>query len=87
MDPFPKINHEIYDFNVKYILFATNLLDARDNVESAKEGDDKSLSVGISMPPQEEEEKEEQEEEEWSSYPSPTPNNGNEHILINDDDL
>jgi hypothetical protein len=24
-------------------------------------------------------------EEEWSSYPSPTPRNGNEHILTNDD--
>jgi hypothetical protein len=37
------------------------------------------------MPPQEEEEKEEHVEEEWSIYPSPTPNNGNEHILTNDD--
>jgi hypothetical protein len=24
-------------------------------------------------------------EEEWSSYPSPTPSNGNEYILTNDD--
>jgi hypothetical protein len=56
-----------------------------------QEDDDKSLSLGISMPPQEkdkEEQKktgkqEEQVEEEWSSYPSSTPNNGNTQIPMN----
>jgi hypothetical protein len=31
----------------------------------------------------EKEDKEEQVEEEWSSYPSPTPNNGNTQIPMN----
>ena len=59
----------------------TNTLNARNYVESdredqKKEGeDDRSISLGIPMQPQEEDE-EEQVEEEWSSYPSPTPNNG-----------
>jgi hypothetical protein len=63
----------------------TDFLNAKNHVENAKEGDDKILSLWMCMPPQEEEEKEEQVEEEWSSYPSPTPRNGNEHILTNDD--
>jgi hypothetical protein len=67
------------------IPWGTDFLNARNHVESAKEGDDKSLSLGMCMPPQEEEENEEQVEEEWSSYLSPTPNIGNEHILTNDD--
>jgi hypothetical protein len=53
--------------------------------------DDKSLSLGMPIPPQEEdkeeqkkiEEQEEQVEEEWSSYPSSTPNNGNTRIPMN----
>jgi hypothetical protein len=67
------------------IPLGTDFLNARNHAESAKEGDDKSLSLGMCMPPQEEEEKEKQVEKEWISYPSPTPNNGNEHILSNDD--
>jgi hypothetical protein len=67
------------------IPLGTDFFNARNHVESAKEGDDKSLRLGMCMPPQEEEEKEEQVEEESSSYPSPTPSNGNEHILTNDD--
>jgi hypothetical protein len=66
------------------IPLGTNFLNMRNHVKSAKEGDDKSLSLGMCMPPQEEEEKEEQVEEKWISYPS-TPSNGNEHILTNDD--
>ena len=62
------------------IPLCTNILNARNHVESAKEEqekeDDKSISLGMPMQPQEEHE-EEQEEEEWSSYPSLTPNNGN----------
>jgi hypothetical protein len=66
------------------IPLGTDFLNARNHVESDKEGDDKSLRLGMCMPPQEEVEKEEQVKEEWSSYPSPTPSNGNEHILTND---
>jgi hypothetical protein len=62
------------------IPLCTNVLNARNHVEIAKEEqkkeDDKSISLGMPMQPQEED-KEEQVEEEWSSYPSPTPNNGN----------
>ena len=59
----------------------TNTLNARNYVDSdmedqkKEEEDDKSISLGMPMQPQEEDE-EEQVEEEWSSYPSPTPNNG-----------
>ena len=68
------------------IPLCTNILNARNHVESAKEEqkkeDDKSISLGMPMQPQEED-KEEQVEEEWSSYPSPTPNNGNTQIPMN----
>jgi hypothetical protein len=67
------------------IPLGTDFLNERNHVGSAKEGYDKSLSLGMCMPPQEEEENEEQVEEEWSSYPSLTPSNGNEHIFTNDD--
>ena len=60
----------------------TDILNARNYVESDREElkkeeeDDKSISFEMPMQPQEEDE-EGEVEEEWSSYPSPTPNNGN----------
>jgi hypothetical protein len=36
------------------ISLGTDFLNARNHVESAKEGDEKSLSLGMCMPPQEE---------------------------------
>ena len=71
-----------------------NTLIARNYVESDREEQkkeeeyEKNISLGMPMQPQEEDE-EEQVEEEWSSYPSPTPNNGipmNTPSYIIDDD-
>ena len=75
------------DMLVRYVKslnipLCTNILNARKHVESAKEE-------------QEKEDNEEKVEEEWSSYPSSSPNNGNEQIpmktpsytIANDDDL
>jgi len=50
--------------------------------QKKEEEDDQSISLGMPMQPQDEDE-EEQVEEEWSSYPSPTPNNGNIQIPMN----
>ena len=81
------IDKELHDCFSRYVQSlnlpcVTNTLNARNYVESDREElkkeeeDDKSISLGMPMQPQEEDE-EEQVEEEWSSYPSPTPNNGN----------
>ena len=77
---------ELHDCFSRYVLSlnlpcVTNTLNARNYVESDREEikkgeeDDKNISLGMPMQPREEDE-EEQVEEEWSSYPSPTPNNG-----------
>ena len=80
------IDKELHDCFSRYVQSlnlpcVTNTSNARNYVESDREEqkkeeeDDKRISSGIPMQPQYEDE-EEQVEEEWSSYPSPTPNNG-----------
>ena len=74
----------INDFseNIYVVDFNEGSTTARESTNVLQEEDDKSLSLGMTMPPKEEY-KEEQVEEEWSSYPSSTPNNGNIQIPMN----
>jgi len=75
LEPYRKAHKYMDDMLLRYVKslnipVGTNVLNARNHVESAKEE-------------QKKEDNEEQVEEEWSSYPSSIPNNGNAQIPMN----
>ena len=85
------LNHCISNFseNIYVVDFNEGYIAAQESTNVLQKEGDKSLSLGMPMhlkedectgEEQEKEDKEEKVEEEWSSYPSSSPNNGNEQI-------